>query len=317
MKKLIYSIVLLLFSISIFYEALPLKFKCPTFSVCCRARGLNNKEVYNYVTNNNLPFFELFNKSKNSVNVIVSNDPNRLLQERERGYLPVKPQSRAIGFNKDARNKLRPTTEAKIASEIDNALDPKKDVYIRISYQDSSKRSKNKIFNVKTANGLPIYLSFQQDKLLYPQTGMCDGVSCCGDISVTESLLVQQTHSNLTIKELTLDQLNTEASREQPSSEGFAGFAEQERRKEEQRKKELESKAKVSSESIPMPTNETDAYKVLELPYGAPYEEVKKSFRKLQLKWHPDKNLDKPKLALENTQSINRAHEILKNKFGK
>jgi len=55
-----------------------------------------------------------------------------------------------------------------------------------------------------------------------------------------------------------------------------------------------------------------DLYKVLDLNKNATNEEIKKSFRKLVLKWHPDKN--KAPDAKEKFNHIKIAYEILSNK---
>jgi len=54
---------------------------------------------------------------------------------------------------------------------------------------------------------------------------------------------------------------------------------------------------------------EAKLYKTLGLKSTASQDEIKKAFRKLALKYHPDKNPDKADLF----KDINRAYEILSN----
>jgi DnaJ-class molecular chaperone len=51
-------------------------------------------------------------------------------------------------------------------------------------------------------------------------------------------------------------------------------------------------------------------YTVLEVPYTATSQEIKASYRKLALQWHPDRNGDNPG-AKERFQQINSAFEVL------
>jgi DnaJ family protein C protein 5 len=59
-----------------------------------------------------------------------------------------------------------------------------------------------------------------------------------------------------------------------------------------------------------MSTSGASLYEVLELQKGATPDEVKRAYRKLALRWHPDKNRDNPD-ATERFKDINRANAIL------
>lgn len=60
---------------------------------------------------------------------------------------------------------------------------------------------------------------------------------------------------------------------------------------------------------------EKDYYKVLDVPRDSSDEQIKKAYRKLSLKWHPDKNNqseEKKLLAEKKFKEINEAYEVLK-----
>ena len=52
-----------------------------------------------------------------------------------------------------------------------------------------------------------------------------------------------------------------------------------------------------------------DFYKILGVRRDASEREIKKAYRKLAMKWHPDKNKDDPK-AQEKFQDLGAAYEV-------
>lgn len=57
----------------------------------------------------------------------------------------------------------------------------------------------------------------------------------------------------------------------------------------------------------------TDYYEILEINKSANENDIKKAYRKLALKWHPDKNSD-PK-ASDKFKEISEAYDVLSSLF--
>jgi hypothetical protein len=53
------------------------------------------------------------------------------------------------------------------------------------------------------------------------------------------------------------------------------------------------------------------AYKILELEPGAEYEKIRRQYKMLALKYHPDKNIGNPESASKKYQEIKEAHDFL------
>jgi len=62
-----------------------------------------------------------------------------------------------------------------------------------------------------------------------------------------------------------------------------------------------------------MPDN-SDYYRILSISRGATEAEIKKAYRKLALKWHPDKNPDNKDEAERRFKEISEAYEVLSDK---
>lgn len=53
-----------------------------------------------------------------------------------------------------------------------------------------------------------------------------------------------------------------------------------------------------------------DYYKILQVDKNANDEDLKKAYRKLAMKWHPDKNPDNKKEAESKFKKISEAYEV-------
>ena len=54
-----------------------------------------------------------------------------------------------------------------------------------------------------------------------------------------------------------------------------------------------------------------DHYSILEVPRNASASHIKKTYKKLALKWHPDKNLNCVDVATKRFNEISEAYEVL------
>ena len=63
-------------------------------------------------------------------------------------------------------------------------------------------------------------------------------------------------------------------------------------------------------EGVQCKVNSDDFYGLLEVPRQATKAEIKKSYRNLSKKYHPDKNLGDESVA-DHYKNINRAYEVL------
>jgi DnaJ family protein A protein 2 len=68
-----------------------------------------------------------------------------------------------------------------------------------------------------------------------------------------------------------------------------------------------------NSKNIVFIMTHTELYDTLEVSPNATMDEIKKAYRKLAIKFHPDRNADKKEECTEKTQKLNFAYEILSN----
>ncbi len=57
--------------------------------------------------------------------------------------------------------------------------------------------------------------------------------------------------------------------------------------------------------------SELNYYDTLEIPKGASEGDIKKAFRKLAMKWHPDKNVETREASSKRFQEIGEAYDVL------
>ena len=60
-----------------------------------------------------------------------------------------------------------------------------------------------------------------------------------------------------------------------------------------------------------MPNGKADYYDILGVDKNATAEEIKKSYRRQALEWHPDKHKDNKEAAEKRFKEINEAYQVL------
>lgn len=54
-----------------------------------------------------------------------------------------------------------------------------------------------------------------------------------------------------------------------------------------------------------------DYYGILNIPKEATEQQIKKAYKKLAMKWHPDKNVDNPEIAEKKFKEVSEAYQVL------
>ena len=60
-----------------------------------------------------------------------------------------------------------------------------------------------------------------------------------------------------------------------------------------------------------MSSNKKDYYEILGVPKDATEDQIRRAYKKLAIKWHPDKNPDNKKQAEEKFKEISEAYSVL------
>lgn len=73
----------------------------------------------------------------------------------------------------------------------------------------------------------------------------------------------------------------------------------------------LRSNFELLSAMMTMVTSDINYYEILEIHRSSTDMEIKKAYRKLAMKWHPDKNPDNAEEAAKKFQEIGEAYDVL------
>ena len=123
------------------------------------------------------------------------------------------------------------------------------------------------------------------------------------------ALLDKAARGESAVDELSDDELKAELERRQLKREREAAEAKAREAAEKAARERGRERRQERKRTAPPPrytaTQEKrlrDLYAQLEVPFGAPFEEVKKSFRRLMRKYHPDLHVNDPKRHATATQ---------------
>jgi hypothetical protein len=104
---------------------------------------------------------------------------------------------------------------------------------------------------------------------------------------------------------------------EKISKEDWELYEQYQKNKQKQEQKTYEQQFNQSSWQ--QQQEEKQYYGVLELPYGASFEEIKAAYKRLIKRYHPDRfhnDPEKHKAAVEISQKLNMAFAYFEKKFG-
>lgn len=98
----------------------------------------------------------------------------------------------------------------------------------------------------------------------------------------------------------------------EPETSGKSGrSSKNSNNKSENKGKGLKNESQPAAEEAGPSTTMVDYYKVLEIQRSATTTDIKKSYRRLALKWHPDKNPDNQEEATSRFRELSEAYEVL------
>ncbi len=105
-----------------------------------------------------------------------------------------------------------------------------------------------------------------------------------------------------------------QAQEEKISKEDWELYEQYQKNKQREEQRAYEQQFNQTSQQ-----EEKQYYGILELPYGASFEEVKVAYKRLIKKYHPDRfhnDPEKHKVAVEISQKLNIAFAYFEKKFG-
>ncbi|KAH3742806.1 dnaJ protein subfamily B member 6 [Pelomyxa schiedti] len=124
-------------------------------------------------------------------------------------------------------------------------------------------------------------------------------VAEAGIFSRTEDRSQQQGHKS------------QQQQQQQPNNRQQQQQQQRQRQQQQQQQRQRQQQFRPPPKQQPQAPPEPDYYEVLGVPRDASAEDIKAAFRKLSLKWHPDKNPDKKEEAHDKFVEISTAYQVL------